>query len=63
LIETVNSQLALQFHLEVNHAHTFTGLYTRLASKLTAHTLSTFLNRLFDQSHLLHIKQLAFPPI
>lgn len=63
LIETVNSQLTQQFHLEVNHAHTFIGLYTRLASKLTAHTLSTFLNRLFDQPYLLHIKHLAFPSI
>jgi hypothetical protein len=63
LIETVNSQLTLQFHLEVNHAHTFAGLYTRLATKLTAHTLCTFLNRLLDNPDVLHIKALAFPSI
>ncbi len=60
LIETVNSQLSQQFHLEVNHAHTFIGLYTRLASKLTAHTLCTYLNRLLDNPNVLHIKPLAF---
>jgi len=59
-LETVNSQLTQQFHLEVNHAHTFVGLYTRLATKLTAHLLCTYLNRLLDSPHLLHIKSLAF---
>ena len=60
LIETVNSQLSQQFHLAVNHAHTFIGLYTRLATKLTAHTLCTFINRLLDHPHLLQLKSLAF---
>lgn len=61
IIETVNGQLAEQFHIEVNHAHTFSGLCTRLLSKLTAHTLSIFLNRLLGNSAPLHIKALAFP--
>jgi hypothetical protein len=44
IIETVNEQLSEQFHIQVNHAHTFWGLCTRLLSKLTAHTLSIYLN-------------------
>ena len=30
IIETVNDRLSEQFHIEVNHAHTFWGLCTRL---------------------------------
>ena len=40
IIETVNGQLADQFQIETNHAHTFWGLCARLLTKLTAHTLS-----------------------
>jgi hypothetical protein len=40
LIETVNGQLAGQFAIEKNYAHTFWGLCARLYSKLTAHTLN-----------------------
>jgi IS5 family transposase len=61
LIETVNSQLALQFHIETNHAHSFWGLTARLATKLAAHTLCVWLNRLLGAPKVLHIKQLAFP--
>ena len=46
LIETVNGQLTEQFHIELNHSHTFSGICARLATKLTAHTLSVYLNRL-----------------
>ena len=46
LIETVNGQLAGQFAIEKNFAHSFWGLCTRLYSKLTAHTLCIYLNRL-----------------
>ena len=60
-IETVNSQLAEQFHIEVNHAQSFGGLTARLITKLTAHTLSIALNRLTGAADLLHIKALAFP--
>lgn len=61
IIETVNGQLSEQFHIQVNHAHTFCGLCTRLLSKLTAHTLSIYLNRLIENPHPLQIKALAFP--
>ncbi len=61
LIETVNSQLALQLHVETNHAHTFWGLSARLYTKLTAHTLCVWLNRLLGVADVLHLKALAFP--
>lgn len=61
IIETVNGQLNEQFHIEVNHAHTFWGLCTRLHTKLAAHTLSIYLNRLLGNPDPLHIKALAFP--
>jgi hypothetical protein len=61
IIETVNGQLAEQFHIEQNHAHTFLGLVTRLYTKLTAHTLCIYINRLLGRPDLLKIKSLAFP--
>jgi len=61
IIETVNGQLAEQFHVETNHAHTFWGLCTRLLGKLTAHTLCIYLNRLLGNPQWLRIKALAFP--
>jgi hypothetical protein len=61
LIETVNSQLALQRHIETNHAHSFRGLAARLFTKLTAHTLCVWLNRLLGVADVLHLKALAFP--
>jgi hypothetical protein len=61
IIETVNGQLTEQFEIQLNHAHSFWGLCTRLLSKLAAHTLSIYLNRLLDKEHPLHIKALAFP--
>lgn len=61
IIETVNQQLAEQFHIEENHAHTFWGLCARLYSKLTAHTLCVYLKRLLGHPDPLHIKGLAFP--
>lgn len=60
IIETVNGQLTEQFHIETNHAHTFQGLLTRLVSKLTAHTLCLYLNRLLGKLDFLQIKSLAF---
>jgi hypothetical protein len=62
VIETVNSQLTEQFHLETNHAQGFWGLTARLHTKLTAHTLCVHLNRLRGSAHPLRIKHLAFPP-
>jgi hypothetical protein len=61
IVETVNEQLTEQFNLERNHAHTFWGLCTRLYTKLTAHTLCLYLNRLLGTVDFLQIKQLAFP--
>ncbi len=61
LIETVNSQLALQLPIETNHAHSFRGLAARLYTKHTAHTLCVWLNRLLGVADVLHLKALAFP--
>jgi len=61
IIETVNGQLSEQFNIETNHAHTFWGLCTRLYSKLTAHTLCIYINRLLGKPEHLQIKALAFP--
>jgi hypothetical protein len=61
MIETVNHQLSEIFQVEINHAHTFWGLCTRLYSKLTAHTLCIYLNRLLGKPEFLQIKALAFP--
>ena len=61
MVEMVNGQLSEQFHIEKNHAHSFRGLCTRLYSKLTAHTLCIYLNRLFKKESFLQIKELAFP--
>jgi hypothetical protein len=61
IIETVNGQLAAQFNIETNHAHTFWGLCTRLYAKLTAHTLCIYINPLLGKPDFLQIKALAFP--
>lgn len=61
IIETVNGQLTEQFEVELNHARSFWGLCARLYTKLTAHTLSIYLNRLLGNPDVLHLKALAFP--
>ena len=61
IIETVNGQLDEQFNVEKNHAHTFWGLCARLYTKLTAHTLCIYINRLLGKAKFLKIKNLAFP--
>ena len=61
IVETVNGQLTEQFNIEHNHAHSFRGLCTRLYTKLTAHTLCVYLNRLLGNADFLQIKQLACP--
>lgn len=61
IIETVNGQLTEQFNIQVNHAHSFWGLCTRLLTKLAAHTLCIYLNRLLGNADFLQIKALAFP--
>lgn len=61
IIETVNGQLADQFTIERNYAHSFWGLCARLHTKLAAHTLCIYLNRLLGNPNWLQIKALAFP--
>jgi hypothetical protein len=61
MIETVNGQLTQQFNIETNRAHTFWGLCTRLYTKLTAHTLCLYINRMMGKPDFLRIKSLAFP--
>jgi hypothetical protein len=61
IIETVNNQLSNQLRIETNHAHTFWGLCTRLYTKLAAHTLCIYINRLLGNPNFLQIKALAFP--
>jgi hypothetical protein len=60
-VESVNAQLANQFHIEVNPAHTFWGLCARLYTKLAADTLCIYLKRLLGRPQFLQIKSLAFP--
>jgi len=60
MIETVNHQLSELFQIEINHAHTFWGLCTRLYTKLAAHTLCIYINRLLGKPEFLQIKSLAF---
>jgi hypothetical protein len=60
IIETVNSQLAEQFHIERNHALSLVGLCVRIATKITAHVCCVFLNRLLGNPDWLHIKALPF---
>ena len=61
IIETVNSQLSAQFSIETNHAHTYRGLCACLYTKLTAHTMCIYINRLLGVHDFLQIKKLAFP--
>jgi Transposase DDE domain len=61
IIETVNNQLTDQLRIGKNHAHTFAGLRARLESKLTAHTVCIYINRLLGKADALQIKALAFP--
>lgn len=61
IVETVNGQLVEQFNIQVNHAHSCWGLCTRLLTKLAAHTLCIYLNRLLAKPDFLQIKALAFP--
>ncbi len=61
IVETVNDQLTEQFAVGRHHAHTFWGLCARLYTKLAAHTLCIYLNRLLGAPDWLQIKALACP--
>lgn len=49
IIETVNSQLVDQFHLQRNRAKCIGGLCARVMAKLTAHTVGIYLNLLLGR--------------
>lgn len=57
-IETLNSQLTDQFHIERNKAKSLDGLCARVQAKLTAHTLGVLLNAL-DHRPPLALKHFA----
>jgi hypothetical protein len=59
IIETVNSQLTEHFRIDHHQAHTFWGLCARLYTKLTAHTLCIYLNRLLRKEDVLQITTLG----
>ena len=61
LVETVNDQVTEQFALGRQHAHPCWGRCARLSTKLAAHTLCLYLNRLLGAADCLQIKALAFP--
>lgn len=63
IIETVTSQLADQFNIERNRAHTFGGLCARLLTKLAGHTVSMYINCTLGNPNPLQIKQLVYPSI
>jgi hypothetical protein len=58
VIETVNSQLVGQFHLQCNRAKCVSGLCARVQAKLAAHTLGLYLNYLLGRP-LLTLMDLA----
>lgn len=58
-IETTNSQLAGQFHLQYTRAKSAWGLNSRVVYKIAAYTMSVFLNFCADLP-LLNIKSLIF---
>jgi hypothetical protein len=49
IIETVNSQLVEQFHLQRNRAKSVSGLCARVQAKLAAHTFGLYLNYLLGR--------------
>ena len=49
MIETINSQLAGQFSIEINKAKCVSGLVARVQTKVAAHTLGMYLNVLTGQ--------------
>jgi hypothetical protein len=61
MIETVHDQLTEQCHGATNHTYSFWGVCARLHTKLAAHTLCIYLNRLVGNADCLQIKRLAFP--
>ncbi len=52
IVEIVNAQLQEQLHLSKHYAKSTWGLFTRIAAKITAHTLGMFMNTLFGRPKL-----------
>jgi hypothetical protein len=46
MVETVNAQLQEQLHLSKHYAKSTWGLFTRVAAKVTAHTMGILINQL-----------------
>jgi hypothetical protein len=59
IVETVTSQLTDHFRIGRHQAHTFWGLCARLYTKLTAHTLCVYLNRILGKENVLQITTLG----
>jgi hypothetical protein len=57
--ETVNQQLADQFTIEQTGARSFSGLCARVYTKLTAHTLCLYRNRMLGRPDWLQIKAMV----
>jgi Transposase DDE domain len=58
ICETVNAQLQEQLHLSKHYAKTTWGAITRIAAKLTAHSVGMMVNQLLGRP-LLHLADLA----
>ena len=52
MVETVNAQLQGQFHLSKHYAKSTTGLFARIAAKVTGHTMGIVINLLLDRPRL-----------
>ena len=58
ICETINAQLQEQLHLSKHYAKSTWGLMTRMAAKLTAHSVGMMLNQLLGRP-LLRLADLA----
>jgi flagellar biosynthesis chaperone FliJ len=56
--ETVNAQLQEQLHLSKHYAKSTQGLMTRIAAKVTAHSVGMMINALFGRP-MLKLAELA----
>jgi hypothetical protein len=52
MVETVNAQLQEQLHLSKHYAKSTWGLFTRVAAKITAHTMGMLINQLLGRPPL-----------
>jgi hypothetical protein len=52
VVERANSQLQEQFHLSKHYAKSKWGLMTRIAAKITAHTISILVNKIWGRPAL-----------